>query len=184
MSDYYRYFRLTITCIRAGSICTPRLQEELSFQALYRAFKVIGRIEYFWDLTWSIIEVLHHRVGYDYLHRGERLTHKCQNLLEKFPRLITDFLTVCFEAFHEASLNDTLTLLVYEALYPHILQVEASNPASAFPLIIVPPRGRQIRGIITRVVTLHPQRHRLELTGRHYALVAWFSLEKYLDHSR
>ena len=100
---------------------------------------------------------------------AKTVTNECQNLLEQFPHLITDLVTVCFETFQKADPDEIATLLVYEACYLDTLQVEASNFASVFLLYDV---NQQTRGVIKRVVTLHPQWHRLEFTGLHYALVA------------
>jgi len=109
---------------------------------------------------------------------AKQLLKKFQNLEEQFPHLITDIATVCFEAFHKINLDETLTLLLYEAHYSHVLRVEASNPASAFD---IPDVKQRMRGIIMRIVTVHPQRHRLKFTGQHYALVV---LRCFHDSSR
>ena len=106
---------------------------------------------------------------------AKTITNECQNISEQFPHLITDLATVCFEAFHKADPDETVTLLVYEARYFHTFQVDASNSASAFSLHDT---KQQIREVIKRIVTLHPQRHRLEFTGSHYALVASHSLDR------
>jgi len=119
--------------------------------------------------------MLHDQVSHEYLIMTKNVTNKCQNLLEQFSHLITDLVAVCFEAFQKADLDETVTLLVYEARYFHTLQVKASNPASVFHLHNVKQR---IRGIINRSVTLDPQWHRLEFTGWHYALVAKSCLDR------
>jgi len=103
------------------------------------------------------------------------VTDECQNLSEQFPHLITDLATICVEDFQKADPDETVALLVYEARYFHTLQVEASNFASAFPLHSV---TQQTRRAFKEIVTLHPQRHRLEFTGWHYALVAGHSLDR------
>jgi len=104
---------------------------------------------------------------------AKTVTNKCQNLSEQFPHLITDLATICFEAFQKADPDETVTFLVYEARYFDTLHVEASNSASAFPFHDMTQRTR---GFISKIVTLHSQRHRLEFTGLHYALVASHSL--------
>jgi len=77
-------------------------------------------------------------------------------------------------------------LLVYEAHYSHRLQVEASNPASEFPLNIFRGIKQRLRQIIKELVTLHLERQRFELTGKHYAMVAEHFIDNYLksDFSR
>jgi len=74
-------------------------------------------------------------------------------------------------------------MLVYEAHYSHILRIEASNPASEFRCNVLTRIGQQICGILKRIVTTHPQRHRLELTGQHYALVGTYFMEQRLHHN-
>jgi len=114
--------------------------------------------------------MLHNRVSHDYLHCGETFTNECQNLLEQFPHFITDLPTVFFEGFHKADSDETPTLLVYEEYCSHIPQFTTLNPAPAFNL------PHQIRGIVKRIVTLHPQRYSLKFTGQHYAVVACHSM--------
>jgi len=165
----------------AGPFCTPRLRDELnqlSFQALYGVFEFNMRTKDFWHLTSKTFEMLHNIVSHDHLHCSETVTNECQNLSEEFSHFITDLATVCFKAFHKIGQDGTLTLLVYEAHYSHILQVEASNPASAFLLGLSP-----IHRIIKRIFTLHPQRHRLQFTGQCYALVAEYYMNSYLSFS-
>ena len=114
---------------------------------------------------------------------AKTIANECQNLSEQFPHLITDLATVCFEALHKADPDETLTLLVYETHYFHARQVEASNSASAF---LLPHFKQRIREIIKEIATFHPQRHRLEFTRQHYALVGWRSLfeDLYVIHWR
>jgi len=73
-----------------------------------------------------------------------------------------------------------LTLLVYEVHYPGILQVEASNPASAFPFNIVDDIKQRIRHILRTIVTLHPKRQRLHFADWHYTVVARYFMHIYL----
>ena len=111
------------------------------------------------------------------------VANKYQNLSEQFPHLIADLPTVCFEAFNKVDPDETLILLVYEARYLRTLQVGASNPASTFSLHDM---EKRTRGIIKRIVTLHPQRHKLEFTRQHYAHVGWrsFFANLYVDRQR
>jgi len=109
---------------------------------------------------------------------AKTVTNECQNLLEQFPHLITDLATVCFEDFQKTNTDETLTLLVYEARYFDTLQVDASTSASAVSLYDV---AQPTRGVIKRIVTLDPQRPRLEFTGWHYALVARHFIDRYLE---
>ena len=117
--------------------------------------------------------MLDNKVSHDYVHCGETFTNKCQNLLEQFPHLITDLPTVCLKGFRKADPDEPLTLLVYEAYYSHIPQFTTLNPASAFDFLDI---GHQIRGIIKRIVTLHPQQYSLKFTGQHYTVVACHSM--------
>ena len=178
MLDYSLYVDITLRCIRAVSFCTPQLQEELSqlsLFALWGAFEIKGFHLSFWSLTSSIIEVLYDQVCHGYLIMAKTVTNESQNLLEQFPHLITDLATVCFEAFQQADPDEIVTFLVYEARYFHTLHVDASNSTWAVPLHDVKLR---IHGVIKGIVILHPQRHRLEFTGWHYAMVASCSLER------
>ena len=178
MPDYSLYVSITLYCIRAVSFCALQLQEEmsqLSLLALWRVCEIKGSTLIFWNLTSTIIEMLYDQVSHEYL-MAKTVTNECQNLTEQFPHLITDLATVCFEAFHKADPPDeTVTLLAYEARHFHTLQVDASNSVSAF---YIPYVQQQIRSVIERIVTLHPQRHRLEFTGWHYAVVASRSLAR------
>jgi len=178
MPDYSLYVNITLGCIRAVSFYTPQLREQLSqlsLFALWGVFEMKGFPVNFWRLTSTIIEMLHVHVSHEYFIMAKTVTDESQNLSEQCPHLITDLATICFEAVQKADPNETVTLLVYEARYFDTLQVEASNYASVFPLYDVTQR---IRGIIKRIITLHPQRHRLEFTGCHYALVAKYSLDR------
>jgi len=111
------------------------------------------------------------------IYIGETVTNERQNLEEEFPHLITDLTTVCFEAFRKADPDEVLTLLVYEAHRP---MIEASNPASVFPFNVVADITQPIKRIINKIVTQHPQRQRIEFTGKHYALIAYYYLDRYL----
>jgi len=116
--------------------------------------------------------MLHYRVSHGYQQYGQRLTKKYQNFEEQFSHLISDLPNVWFQAFQNADLDKWLTLFVYEVQYSHFLHVEASNPASAFPLKIGSFLQWEIRQIIKRTVTLHPQRQRFLFDGDHFTIVA------------
>ena len=70
-------------------------------------------------------------------------------------------MTVCFQAFQKPCPDIGLTLLVYET----------SNHALAYPCYGSRIK-QQIRHIIRRTATLHPERQKLNFTGQHYAVVA------------
>jgi len=69
--------------------------------------------------------------------------------------------TVCFQVFQKHCTDTRLTFLVYETL----------NHALAYPQYERCIQ-QQIRHIIRRTVTLHPERQKLNFTGQHYAVVA------------
>lgn len=71
-------------------------------------------------------------------------------------------------------------MLVYEAHYSHVLRLEASNPASVFSFNVVGHIKQKIRDVIQGIITMHPERWRLDLTEQHYAVVAWYSMRFYL----
>jgi len=178
MPDYYRYIGITLHCSYAVSFCTPQLREELSrlsLLTLWGVFEIKGFTARFWELASTIIEIPYVHVSHEYLIMAKTVTNESQNLSEQFPHLITDFATICFEALQKADPDETVTLLIYKALYFDTPQVVASNSASVFPL---PGVKQRIRRVIERIVTSHPQRHRLEFTGWHYALVASHSLDR------
>jgi len=139
-----------------------------------------------WRLASIIIEMLHNQVSCDYLHCIEALTKKCQNIEEQFPHLISDILTVCIKAFQTEHPDEWMTLLVYEVQYSHIMRVKATNPASVFPLDIIPGIKQQFHLIIKRISTLHPQKQGFVFTGQHYAMVAQHVIQNHLNsfHSR
>jgi len=76
-----------------------------------------------------------------------------------------------------------LLFLVYEAHYPHICQVHASNSASV-SYLIDPHIKPRLHEIIKRIVTLHPEQQRLEFTGQHYALIALQFIYHYITPYR
>jgi len=157
---------------------TPQIQQELSqlsLQTLYGSCELHELTRQFWCISSKIIEMMHNQVSCDYLHYGETMTDKYQNLVEQFPQLTYDLPPVCFRAFEKTDPDEDLTLLVYEARYSHILQVEALKPALAFPFEFGSFFfGKETCDIIRRIVALHPQRHRLEFTAYHYATVAQY----------
>jgi len=69
---------------------------------------------------------------------------------------------------------------MYEVQHSHILQVEASNPASAFPLV-VDTKYDGFSRLFKILFTNHPQYQRLEFTGQHYTTVAEYFMTKFLD---
>jgi len=134
----------------------------------------------FWYLVSAFIEMVHTQVSSDYLHCSEAVTNGWQNFLENFPHLIPDLATVCFQAFQKGDPEKELILLVYEAHYPHVLQVEASNPASMYPLNIDPDMKQGIGEVIRKIVASHAQMRRCIFTGQHYAMVALYFMGNYL----
>jgi len=74
-----------------------------------------------------------------------------------------------------------LICLLYEAYYSHLLQVEELNPAFVFPFKFLEDIKPPIQQIIKKIITLDPQRQKLEFTGQHYATVAQ-SLIRYYGH--
>jgi len=74
--------------------------------------------------------------------------------------------------------------LMYEVQHSHILQAEASVPASVFSLVV----DTQYEGydepferVIRILFTKHPQYHRLEFTAQHYTTVAEYFITEFLD---
>ena len=170
-------------CINAGPFCVPPLRQglsRLSFQTLYKICETHKATRDFWWLSSLIMEMLHKHVSYGYLCYSKTLTNCYQKIKDTFPRLIHDLLTVCFYAFYKAEPDKELTLLVYEAQFSHILQLEATNPASAFPLNVLDALERQLHRIIGVIVTLHPQPQRFVFTGRHYAMISGHFIDSYL----
>jgi len=75
--DQLLYSSLTEDCISASPFCTPLLLEELnqlSFQTLYRVYKMHERTDYFWWFVSKIIEMLHIKVGRNSPHCSESVT--------------------------------------------------------------------------------------------------------------
>jgi len=73
-----------------------------------------------------------------------------------------------------------LTLLIYEANYPHVLQLEASNPALVFSFHFLSAVKEQIRHILRTIITLHPERQIFVLTEQHNAMVAQYFMLAYM----
>ena len=121
----------------------------------------------------------HKQVSDDYLHYGETVTNHHQNLEEQFPQLISELSSICFQAFQKQ--DESLTCLVYEAHCSHLLQLEASKHALAFPFDILPEMKPPILQIIKRIITLHPQKQIFEFTARHYATVAQRLVRRHSD---
>ena len=70
-----------------------------------------------------------------------------------------------------------MTLLIFRINYSHFLQVEASNPASAFP---INDRSDHESEIVNQTLVLHLELQRFEFTKQHYAMVAYYFMDKYL----
>jgi len=124
----------------------------------------------FWFLSSEIIKMLDKQVSRGYLNGGKTVTKWRQKLEDQFPHLISDLQAVCFQK--KPVPNDELILLVYESQYSHILQVDASHPASAFPLNVHTEADKDLCWIIKRLFTPHPLQQGLEFTGQHYTIVA------------
>jgi len=62
--------------------------------------------------------------------------------------------------------------MIYEVQHFHILQVEASEPASVFPLWPFDEYEHTFHWVFTILFTKHPQYQRLEFTEEHYTEVA------------
>jgi len=76
--------------------------------------------------------------------------------------------------------NERLILLIYEARYSQILQVEVSNPDSVFPfkVDIDGIEGyKHLFWIIKRSFTPHPLQKGLELTEQHHTMVAEYFMK-------
>ena len=170
-----RYRSLMEDCFRAGPCCTPQLQEELSqlsFHTLYSAFEIFKATEEFWYLSREIIKMLDKQVSCDYLNCDETLTSLWQNLQEQFAHLISDLQAVCLRTLGICQDKELLSL-IYEVQHFHILQVEASEPASLFPLWRPSNEYREtFHWVVMILFTKHPQYQRLEFTEEHYTKVA------------
>jgi len=69
---------------------------------------------------------------------------------------------------------------MYELRHPHILQVEALNPASVFPLRIGMIHEDVFHRIFKILFIKHPQYQQLEFIGHHYTIVAEYFM-RFLD---
>ena len=78
-------------------------------------------------------------------------------------------------------LDEKQILLIYEVQHSHILQVEASDSASVFPLVVDTAYHRIFHQVLKRVFTKHPQYQRLEFTGQNYTTVAEYLMWYYLE---
>jgi len=170
-----RYTWSMLECIRAGACCTPQLQEELSqlsFQTLYSVCKISKATHIFWYLSKQSIKMLDKWVSRDYLNCDEILTSWRQNLQEQFAHLISDLQAVCLRT-EEICQDEDLLSLIYEVQHFHILQVEASEPASVFPLTRPYDEYQDtFHWVVMTLFTKHPQYQRLEFTEEHYTKVA------------
>jgi len=168
------YTLFTETCFKSGLCCTPQLQEELSqlsFQTLYSVCEISEATEGFWYLSMEIINMLDKRVSRDYLNCDETLTSLRQNLQEQFAHLISDLQAVCLRT-EDICQDEELLSLIYEMQHFHILQVEASEPASVFPLLPYHEYQHTFHWVVMTLFTKHPQYQRLEFTEEHYTEVA------------
>jgi len=68
--------------------------------------------------------------------------------------------------------DEELISLIYEVQHSHILQVEASDSASVFPLVVDTAYHRVFHQVLKRVFTKYPQYQQLKFTGQHYTAVA------------
>jgi len=170
-----RYTLFTEECFRAGSCYTPQLQEELSqisFQTLYSVCKISKATDEFWYLLVVIIKMLDKWVSRDYLNCDEILTSWRQNLQEQFAHLISDLQAVCLRT-EEICQDEDLLSLIYEVQHFHILQAEASEPTSVFPLgELYNEHEDSFYWVSTTLFTKHPQYQWLEFTEEHYTKVA------------
>ena len=168
-----RYTSLTRRCFRAGPCCTPQLQEELSqlsFQTLYSVYEISKATKEFWYFSSDIIKMLDKRASRDYLNCDETLTSWRQNLQEQFAHLISDLQAVCLRTVN--IWDDNLLSLIYEVQHFHIPQVEASEPASVFPILPYNESHHTFHWVIMILFTKHPQYQRLEFTEEYYTKVA------------
>ena len=118
---------------------------------------------------------------YGRVSTGLRKTYrKFQNLEEQIPSLVSNIVTICFEAFQKRHPDEQLTFLVYEAHYSPILQLEASNPASALPLNHLHNIKQRFRQVLKRIIAEHPERQRFDFTEQHYAMIAQDFIYGYL----
>jgi len=118
----------------------------------------------------EIIKMLDKRVSCDYLNCDETLTSGRQNLQEQFAHLISDLQVVFLRT--EDTWDDDLLSLIYEVQHFHILQVEASEPASVFPLWPYDEYDDTFHWVVMTLFTKHPPYQRLEFTEEHYTKVA------------
>jgi len=56
-------------------------------------------------------------------------------------------------------------------MYSHLLQFETLNHTLTFPFKFLEQIEPQIRQIIKRIITLHPQQQRFEFTAQHYMML-------------
>ena len=180
--DFGRYRRVTTYCIGAGPCCTPQLQEEisqLSFQTLHGVSEIFRQTDVFWWFSEGVIQMLEKKVSGDYLNWGEWDTNGRQNFQEQFPHLISDLQAVCLQTVSIS--NRKLVSLIYEVQHSHILQVEASDPASVAPLMVYMGYKEPFDRVFEILFTKYPKYQRLEFTGQHYTTVAEYFVTCFLD---
>ena len=77
--------------------------------------------------------------------------------------------------------DEELISLIYEVQHSHILQVEASDPASVAPLLVEMEYDEPFEQSFKILFTKHPQYQWLEFTGQHYATAAEHFLTYFLN---
>ena len=132
-----------------------------------------------WRLSEEIVEVLDKQVSRDHLTWGYSVTNWRQNLQEQFSHLISDLQAVCLGT--ELISDEEIISQIYEVQHSHILQLEASDPASAFPLLMDIEYEGPFERVFKMLFTKYPQYQRLEFTGQHYTTVAEYFMMYYLD---
>ena len=114
--------------------------------------------------------MLDKHVSFDYLTCGESVTNWRQSLQEQFSHIISDFQAICL-GIDNISTHYQISL-IYEVQHSQVLQFEASDPASVFPLVGYTEEGGSFYTVVEILFVKHPQYQRLEFTGQHYTKVA------------
>jgi len=183
--DYSFYTEIIPDCLDRSTAGTPALQQELSllsFQRLYDICKMHNDVILFWFLSSSVFEMLDNQVCSGDLHCTRNSLMNSQALEKQFTHLVADLIAFCFQAFLEGAEPDKyLAVLVYHAQHSQLLHVQPPNPASAFSVRVLEEFEPQIRLLITRIITMHPERHRFSLTIQNYVTIAVYFMQKYPD---
>jgi len=129
----------------------------------------------------KIIEILRNQVRciFFIVKTVTNLFPNLRDLKDQLSHLISNLSKVCFHAFRKPHPDKELTLLIYEANYLHVLQLEASNPASVFSFNVLSAIKEQIRHIIRIIVTLQPERQIFDFTEQHNAMIAQYFMLAY-----